>query len=231
MCARVVCPNCKHRLREDGVLENIARDAPVGVGRHNLRFGEPRRIQLGAQQFDVRNVVRPLVPRAQIVNRQVVHLLRPNHPLGDVVCGLVDARVRVAGAVLESPGVASNPRRKSPRKPIKLDGGVARFRLFHQPPLVPPVVVFIIKRVHVARLRAVRALRVPANLNLEDVQRAKRGVEEDVEQLRPLRLRVGRQQHRRRAAATQAANPVQGTASRLGAGGGVDRVGCRGREA
>ena len=72
-----------------------------------------------------------------------------------------------------------------------------------------------------ARLGAVRALRVAADLDLEDVEGgAEVGGEEQVQNLAPLRLGVADEQPRGRAAAGDRADPLE----RAPEGRGVDRV-------
>ena len=149
---------------ERRILPHLRSDGPQAVfrpvvGSYDLdgteAVGAERRLEI----LIPLNVVALLISSPHIVDGQMVVGLRmfepPDH-VGDHVRGPI---VSVA-----------NPVRGAPGQGGQLDLRISGFGLFHQPPLITAVIVFVRSRVHVARLRTVGGVHVGANFHLEDLQ-------------------------------------------------------------
>lgn len=116
----------------------------------------------------------------------------------------------VVNVVAREERAVADPARRAPAQRVQLDVWVASLGLLHQPPLVPAVKAQVVARVHVRRLGRLRALRVPADLGLEDLHGAALArVEEQVEDVGPLRIRIVVKQPRRAAAARERAQALK----------------------
>jgi hypothetical protein len=126
--------------------------------------------------------------------------LRAHDPLGQVVSRVLRPEVAVA----DPPG-------GRPRRGIEHEERVSLLCLFHQPPLVAAVVVFVRLGVHVAQLRALGRIPVTGDLDIQLLQgRPVVGLEEVVENLRALGLKVVPEERGSCAAASHRADSVIG---------------------
>ena len=174
--------------------------------------GEVGRFEVVAERVDVVAAVRALVPDADVVDVQPVHIARTGQPLGGVHRSGVGQRTGPA---------LCHPRGEAPAQPVQLDVGVAALGLLHQPPLVAALVVLLLPDVHVRRLGTLGGLGVTADLDLEDVEGgAEVRDEEVVEDLLQVGAAVGGEKLRRGAAPGEAADAVE----RAAEGGGRHRV-------
>ncbi len=210
--ARVVRADDVDAGRERRVGDHRVGHAPVGIGADHLRRVAVRG-DGGVQVLVERLVVAAFVPAAEIVDGQAVAggAAEPVHQVGDRGGGEERS---------EEPG-------RAPGQTVELDVGISGLRLRHQPPLVAAVAVEVAGRVFVAGLGAVGGVGVAADLDLEDLQRrAVARLEQVVEDLAALRLRIVDQQPAVAAAAADRPDAVE-SATRRGSVDG-DRVGREG---
>ena len=192
-------------MRLEGVLGVVRAEAANGGGEGRVRDrvgdrarrldDEGRREARGVERSSERKDVRGrrawlLIPQREEVDRDV-ELAAQAREIADLVLDVFVAKIRTV----------ADPGRNAPTEGVCKQGRVAALRLANEPRLVAAqAVAGLHARVAPARLGAVSALHVAANLDFEQLHRgAEGGAEEQVEYVGPLRLRVIHEQARARA--------------------------------
>lgn len=203
VAAGVVDAHDVHRVLERRVAGHRVGHRPVVVGRDQLGGTVALGDQGGLEVLVPSLVEAALVPAAQVVDVELV-LGGAAHPVRQVAD-------RVGGE--EGVAAATDPAGRAPGEPVELDVGIAGLGLLREPPLVALVAVDHALGVLVAGLGAVSGVGVAACLDLEGLERgAVAGLEQVVEDLAALRLRIVDQQPGVAAAARDRAHTVEGPA-------------------
>ena len=213
VAAHVVRAEHVDRGRERGVADHLVGRREARVIRDHLNIAVAAAVQRGAQVLVPGLVESALVPAAEVVDGEAVAVL-----------GTVEEAHIVVDHVGGEERAVADPARCSPGQRIELDRRIARLGLFHQPPFVTAIAVEIARGVLVALLGAAGRVGVAAGLDLEDLHGGTdAGLEQIIQDLGALRLRIVEQQPAVAAAAGDRADAVEHATGGIA----VDRDGGR----